>query len=252
MGPLAHWAQDAVNSSLIVGLPVALLAGFVSFFSPCVLPLLPGYLSYATGLSAGEVVQGTGRRRRMLAGTSLFVLGFGVVFVVFGVVAGGLGAALATHLRTIEIIAGLVCIVVGLIFADAIPLGQRTVRPARVGAVGLAAAPLLGAAFAFGWTPCIGPTLSVVMSLAMSEGSAVRGGVLAVAYALGLGLPFIIIGLAFDRFAGTVAWFKRHGRAVQRVGGVLLIIVGLLLLSGWWNVAVRSVQTLLAGIEAPL
>ncbi len=175
------WVTEAIGGSMLLAIPVALLAGLVSFFSPCVLPLLPGYLSYATGLGASEIAAGVDRsaRGRVLLGTALFVAGFALVFVSTGAVFGGLGRVLVQHQRVVSIIAGLVSIVLGLIFMGAVGFGQSTVRPGRVRAVGIAAAPLLGIAFGVGWTPCIGPALSVVLSLALNEGTAGRGALLA-------------------------------------------------------------------------
>lgn len=225
----------AVGGSMVLALPVAVLAGLVSFFSPCVLPLLPGYLSYATGLSASDVTSGRGSRARILAGTSLFILGFALVFVSTGALFGGLGGLLLAHARTISIVIGVLAVLLGLIFAGVIPLGQRTVRLGGVPRVGIAAAPLLGLVFGLGWTPCIGPTLSVVLTLAVNEATALRGAVLALAYALGLGLPFLAAGLAFDRLGGTLAWVRRHHGLLQRLGGGLLVVVGLLLVTGVWD-----------------
>lgn len=229
------WFAQAAGGSMLLALPVAVVAGAVSFFSPCVLPLLPGYLSYATGLAASEVTEGRGGRGRMLAGTSLFVLGFALVFVSTGALFGGLGGFLLTWSRPITIVVGILAIVLGLVFAGVLRLGQRTVRINRAPAVGLAAAPLLGVVFGLGWTPCIGPTLSVVLTLAINEGTALRGAVLALAYALGLGIPFLLAGLAFERFSSTADWFKQHHGVVQRLGGGMMVLVGLLLVSGLWD-----------------
>lgn len=246
MGPilldLGSWAAQNVGGGLPLALPVALLAGLVSFFSPCVMPLLPGYLSYATGLSATEVVEGRGSRWRMLAGSALFVLGFAFVFVASGVAAGTLGRALLAYARPLTIVLGIVTIVLGLVFAGVLPLGQRDLRFHRIPRVGVAAAPLLGVLFGVGWTPCIGPTLTVVMSLAMTEGSAVRGGVLAFVYALGLGIPFVIAGLAFTRMSKAVSFVRRHQMAMMRIGGGLMILVGILLLTGGWDILMAEAR----------
>ena len=232
---LAGWATEAVGGSMAAALPVALLAGLVSFFSPCVVPLLPGYLSYATGLGAAEVVEGSKHRGRMLAGASLFVLGFAVIFVITGVVAGTAGRALAQYHLIISRVLGVVVIILGLIFAGVLRIGQRDLRLHRVPAVGVAAAPVLGVVFALGWTPCLSPTLGVVVNLGFSEGTALRGGLLGFTYALGLGIPFVLAGLAFTRMARAVSFLRRRQQLVMRIGGVLLVTVGVLLVTGTWD-----------------
>lgn len=246
---IGTWAQGAVSGGLVLALPVALLAGLVSFFSPCVVPLLPGYLSYATGLSATDVMEGRGPRLRLLAGSALFVLGFALVFVLQGVAAGSIGRALLQHQRALTIVLGILAILLGLIFAGLVPLGQRDLRFHRVPKVGVAAAPLLGLLFGLGWTPCIGPTLAVVLSLAMTEGSAVRGGVLAFVYALGLGIPFVLAGLAFARMNKVVRFVRRHQRLLMRIGGGLMIAVGVLLLTGGWEVLMAEVRQWATGFD---
>src|SRR5215213_5971587 len=232
---LATWAETTVGGSMALALPVALLAGLVSFFSPCVVPLLPGYLSYATGLGAAEVVEGSPHRGRMLAGASLFVLGFAVVFVITGVVAGSAGRLLAQYREVITRVLGVLIIVLGLIFAGLLPIGQRDLRPHRVPAVGVAAAPLVGMVFALGWTPCISPTLGVVVNLGFNEGTAARGGLLGFVYALGLGIPFILAGLAFSRLSRAVGFLRQRQQLIMRIGGFLMVGVGLMLVTGAWD-----------------
>lgn len=230
---MAEWFAESMTGSMLVALPIAVLAGAISFFSPCVVPLLPGYLSYVTGLSAAEL--GSRRRGRMLAGTGLFVAGFSSVFILTGVVFGAVGDALIEHQTTITRVLGGLTVVLGLVFLGGIGFLQKDVRVHRVPAVGIAAAPLLGVLFGFGWTPCIGPTLGTVMTLAATEGSAGRGATLAMVFSLGLGIPFIVAALAFRRTLAAVAWVRRHQVLVIRVGGVLMIAVGLLLLTGVWE-----------------
>jgi cytochrome c-type biogenesis protein len=249
---LATWAETAVGGSMALALPVALLAGLVSFFSPCVVPLLPGYLSYATGLGAAEVVEGSPHRGRMLAGASLFVLGFAVVFVITGVVAGSAGRLLAQYREVITRVLGVLIIVLGLIFAGVLRIGQRDLRIHRVPTVGVAAAPLIGVVFALGWTPCLSPTLGVVVNLGFNEGTALRGGLLGFVYALGLGIPFVLAGLAFTKMASAVAFLRERQQLIMRIGGVLMIIVGVLLASGTWNTLTAVLRQWAASFETVL
>lgn len=231
---LASWASAAIGGSMALAIPVALLAGIVSFFSPCVVPLLPGYLSYMTGVGAADVAAGH-RRGRMLLGTALFVLGLAVVFVATGVAIGALGSLLLEYQRVITRVLGVVIIVLGLAFAGVISLGDRELRIQRLPAAGLAAAPVLGAVFAFGWTPCIGPALAVVFNLGLNEGTALRGGLLGFVYALGLGIPFMVAGVAFTAMNRTVGVLRRHQAAVMRIGGLMMVAVGVLLVTGLWD-----------------
>ncbi|MFT4166805.1 MAG: cytochrome c biogenesis protein CcdA [Microlunatus sp.] len=219
---------------MALAIPVALLAGIVSFFSPCVVPLLPGYLSYMTGVGAADVAAGH-RRGRMLLGTALFVLGLAVVFVATGVAIGALGSLLLEYQRVITRVLGVLIILLGLGFAGVISFGNRELRIQRLPAAGLAAAPVLGAVFAFGWTPCIGPALAVVFNLGLNEGTALRGGVLGFVYALGLGIPFMVAGVAFSAMNRTVGVLRRHQVAVLRVGGLMMVTVGVLLVTGLWD-----------------
>lgn len=248
---IAEWFVEQVNSgTMLLALPVAAVAGLVSFFSPCVVPLLPGYVSYATGLSGADLE--TARRGRMLAGTVLFVLGFTVWFVALGTASGALGEWLWLYKRQISVVLGGLTVVVGLVFMGVVPWLQRDVRVHRLPAVGLAAAPLLGMLFAIGWTPCLGPTIAAVQSLALTEGTAGRGAVLSVAYSLGLGIPFVLLGLAYRRTLGAVRWVRRHQVWVTRFGGLMLVVVGLLLLTGWWELWVGQMRGWIVGFEVPV
>jgi cytochrome c-type biogenesis protein len=238
---LGDWfASTALSGSLLLAVPVALVAGLVSFFSPCVVPLLPGYLSYATGLSGADLE--SARRGRMVLGSSLFVLGFSAVFVALGTASGALGDWLVIYTREISVVLGAITILVGIAFLGFVPWMQRDVRVHKVPSVGLGAAPLLGVLFGLGWTPCIGPTLSAVQVLAFQEGTAGRGALLSLAYRIGLGMPFIIAALAFRRMLGAVAWVRRHQAWVTRIGGVMLIAVGLLLVTGVWDLWVAYLR----------
>lgn len=239
---MGDWFHSSVGGSMALGIPIAIITGLISFFSPCVLPLLPGYLSYATGLSGADLAAGRGRQGRMLAGALLFVLGFTVVFVLIGVAGGTFGAWLTEHKRTFDIILGLVTIVLGLAFLGLVPALQRDVRFHRVPAVGLLAAPLLGFLFAVGWTPCMGPTLGVMFNLAYSSGTALHGGTLLAFYSLGLGIPFVVFALLWRRALGTLAFIRRHIGWVTRIGGVMFVLIGVALLTGWWDWGVQWIQ----------
>jgi cytochrome c-type biogenesis protein len=248
---IGDWfTQTALSGSMLLALPVALVAGLVSFFSPCVVPLLPGYLSYATGLSGADLE--SARRGRMVLGSLLFVLGFSFVFVAYGALFGSLGDYLITYTRQISIVLGSLTILLGVVFVGLVPWLQRDVRVHRVPAVGLVAAPLLGALFGLGWTPCIGPTLTAVQALAVNEGTAGRGALLSLAYSLGLGLPFLAAGLAFRRTLGAVRWVRRHQAWVTRLGGIMLIVVGVLLVTGLWDQWVGGLRALFPVFEAPV
>ncbi|MEI2811776.1 MAG: cytochrome c biogenesis protein CcdA [Nocardioides sp.] len=242
---MVEWFRATADSgTLLLAIPVAVIAGLISFFSPCVIPLVPGYLSYATGLSGAQLASGDANppRGRMIAGSSLFVLGFTAVFVAWGVLFGAVGAWLVTWQRPITIVLGLLTILLGLVFMGVVPLFQRDVRIHAVPAVGLAAAPMLGAIFALGWTPCVGPTLGVIYSLAANEATAGRGALLSAFYALGLGLPFLLAGLAYQRALSAFAVIRRHQAWVMRAGGLMLVAVGVALVTGWWDYAVQWLQ----------
>jgi cytochrome c-type biogenesis protein len=250
--PLQGWVENSIQGGLLLALPVALLAGLVSFFSPCCLPLLPGYLSYATGLGVSEISAGRTPRGRMVLGTALFVLGFAVVFTLTGATVGGLGGVLLVHQRLISVIAGVVIIGLGLLFAGWLPIGQSTLKLSRAPKVGVAAAPLLGLVFAIGWTPCIGPALSVVLSLAFTEGSAGRGALLSFVYALGLGIPFLLAAVAFGSFGRLVGFVQRHQRVFQLVGAALMVLVGVALVTGVWDRAMAELRQVVVNWGTPI
>jgi cytochrome c-type biogenesis protein len=245
------FAGLVTDGPLLVAAAVAALVGLISFASPCVLPLVPGYLSYVAGLvgtgygPAGAVPGPGGTatavrtqvspRTRMILGAVLFVLGFTAVFVAFGTAFGGLGRLLLEHADVLNRVFGVVTILVGLGFLGWLPLLQRTKRISARPAAGLAGAPLLGIVFGLGWTPCLGPTLSAVYSLAFSEATAARGALLGLAYCLGLGIPFVLVAIGARWAMGATAFLRRHARTVTRVGGAVLVLVGLLLLTGAWS-----------------
>jgi len=275
--------QLVTSGPLILALPVAAAAGAVTFLSPCCLPLVPGYLSFVTGMagaggpsspaapasvpaspggaaSAAAGGAGTGvavaapplaatgavpPRGRVVAGTALFVLGFSVVFVAYGAALGGLGHLLTGHARALTQVLGGLTILLGLLFAGALDrfsFAGRIVRPSARPKAGLAGAPLLGVMFGLGWTPCIGPTLTAVLALSASTGTVARGAVLAFVYALGLGVPFVLVSFGFQVAMRAFAFFRRHARLVTRIGGAMLICVGLLEVTGAWSTFMAWLQ----------
>ncbi|RKS69167.1 cytochrome c-type biogenesis protein [Motilibacter peucedani] len=230
-----------VSGPLVLAVPVALAAGLVSFASPCVLPLVPGYLSYVTGLSGEEIAER--RQGRVLLGTLLFVLGFSVVFVVEGALVGAAASVfLREHQDALQRGLGALTVVFGLAFAGALPGVSREWRLHTRPRLGLAGAPLLGALFGLGWTPCLGPTIGAVLTLAARDGSAARGAGLAAAYCVGLGLPFLVAGLAYRRALGTFKVIRAHSAWVMRLGGAMLVTVGLLLVTGTWGELIVELQ----------
>ncbi|MER6052374.1 cytochrome c biogenesis protein CcdA [Streptomyces sp. BHT-5-2] len=234
--------QTVLSGALIAAVPVALFAGLVSFFSPCVLPLVPGYMSYVTGVTGTDLADA--RRGRMLAGAGLFVLGFTAVFVSGGALFGFFGKTLQDYKDVISRVLGVLMILLGLAFAGVLKrFGQREVRFHKKPAMGLAGAPVLGVLFGVGWTPCLGPTLTAVNTLSFYDASAGRGALLTVAYCLGLGLPFIAVALAFRRMLGAFGWVKRHYVWVMRAGGGMMIALGVLLLTGVWDILMSQLQS---------
>jgi cytochrome c-type biogenesis protein len=245
------FSDTVLNGSLLLALPVALLAGVVSFLSPCVLPLVPGYLGYVTGLTGVDLAKQ--RRGRMVAGIGLFVLGFTAVFVATGAVFGQLGSWLAISSGWLTRVLGIVVVLMGIVFMGGLGIFQREARVHARPPAGLWGAPLLGITFGLGWVPCIGPTLAAVQVLAFSDGpSAYKGALLTFVYCLGLGVPFLLIALGLRRGLGAMAFFKKHRRALQGAGGGLLILVGVLMVSGVWTYWISQLQIWIGTVELPV
>ena len=229
-------AETVTGGSLLLAIPLALLAGFVSFASPCVLPLVPGYLGVVTGVTGAELTEPVApRHSRILTGVGLFIAGFSLVFISYGALLGYAGGVLLEYQEPIQRVLGVVIIVMGIGFMGAFPWLQREVRWHVSPNLGIWTAPVLGVLFGVGWTPCIGPTLAAVQALVFTEGSALRGALLSLAYCIGLGVPFLVIALAFRRMAGAVKWLRQHSLWVLRFGGATLILIGVLLVTGFWN-----------------
>jgi cytochrome c-type biogenesis protein len=267
------FAHTAAHGPLLLAGLASLAAGVVSFLSPCVLPLVPGYLSYVTGLSGSELggearprrlsvgpgaaaatvaAPAPGRRYRVLAGSALFVLGFSVLFTLYGAAFGGAGQALREHADLLGRVLGGITIVLGLSFVGLVPGLARERRLHRLPSVGLAGAPLLGVLFGLGWTPCVGPTLGAVQSLAFSSASPWRGAVLSFVYCVGLGVPFLVAALAYRRALGAFAAVKRHYRTVMGVGGLLLVAIGALLVTGEWTQLTYQLRDVVPGFTTAI
>lgn len=228
-----------LSGSMLLAIPIALLAGIVTFISPCVLPLVPGYLGYVSGTASTKT--------RLIAGSVLFVLGFTVVFVTLGVLAGAAGLMFVAQNQWVQLVLGLLVVIFGLALIGQFGFLQRTIKLPVSPKVGLAGAPLLGVVFAFGWTPCIGPTLSAVLVLASDSSDPVRGAVLATVYSLGIGIPFIAIAAGFSWATRSVDFVKRHLRAFNLVGGSLLVLIGILLMTGLWARFTTWLQVVIGG-----
>ncbi|WP_293171139.1 cytochrome c biogenesis CcdA family protein [Microcella sp.] len=242
--------EIVLSGNLLLALPIALAAGFLAFASPCVLPLVPGYLAYIGGFTrAEEFEKGRGR---LLLGVALFVLGFTAVFVSFSIVFATAGLLLLPWLDLITRIAGVIVIVMGLVFIGQVSFLQRTLTPSITTTTGLAGAPLLGIVFGLGWAPCIGPTLIAVNALVLGEGDLGRAALIGTAYSLGLGVPFLLVALGFRWVAGATAWLKRNIRVINIIGGALLIVIGLMMVTGLWQLFVSSLSAVIGGTVTPL
>ncbi|MGK3951456.1 cytochrome c biogenesis CcdA family protein [Microbacterium sp. I2] len=267
------------DGSLLVAIPIAVLAGLVSFLSPCVLPLVPGYLGFIGGAVAprpvpveragvssrlarsttetkGAVTTDAATeapaRGRLVLGVLLFIAGFTVVFVSIAMLGGTLGRFLLEYQDLITRILGVVVIAMGLVFIGAFGWAQRIARPQVRSNLGLVGAPLLGIALGIGWAPCIGPTLAVILTMAFDSGSAARAALLGVAYSLGLGIPFLLLTLGFGWATRSVSFVRRHIRVVNLVGGAVLVVLGLLMVTGVWTAIMAQLQGVFASVPAPL
>jgi cytochrome c-type biogenesis protein len=229
--------DQLLGGTLIAALPIAVFAGLISFLSPCVLPLVPGYVAYATGFSIS--------RGKVLLGSTLFVLGFTFVFASYGLAFGGLGSQIAEHEELITKILGIFTIAMGAIFLGLFPFAP-TIAPKISTTGGIAGAPLLGILFGVGWTPCIGPALATVQTLAFNESSAIRGAILSIGYGVGLGVPFILSGLYLDRSKKIRTFFLRNGLTVSKIGGVLLILIGFMQVTGVWSDLMINLRSLIS------
>jgi cytochrome c-type biogenesis protein len=256
--------QLVANGNLLLAMPVAAAAGFISFASPCVLPLVPGYLSYVSGVSGQEVGRGVsgrevgrggGQLRRLLAGVALFVLGYSLVFVALGATLGALTSWLFAHHAVVTRIAGVGVIAMGLFLAGVVKPAfmyrERRLRYDRIPA-GLAGALPLGMAFGFGWTPCIGPTLGAVLGLTAAGGGLGRGALLLFVYSLGLGIPFVIAALGFRGAVGRFPALRRRFRVFELAGGGMLVVIGLLLVTGLWDSLITQLRVWSGSVNLPL
>jgi len=231
------FVEQIMSGFLVTALPVAFVAGVISFLSPCVLPLVPGYLSFAAGFSAS--------RGKVFLGSILFVFGFSTVFVSYGAVFGGIGNHLVTHEELISRVLGVLTIFLGFVFLGKFPFAP-TFRPRMKTTGGLIGAPILGFLFGVGWTPCIGPALAAVQTLAFQESSAVRGALLSLGYCFGLGLPFIASGIFLDRSEKLRKYLVKRGDVISKVGGIFLIVIGLLEVTGLWGQLMNSMRSLIS------
>ncbi|GAA1997601.1 cytochrome c biogenesis CcdA family protein [Microbacterium pumilum] len=269
-------AGIVADGSLLLAIPIAVLAGLISFLSPCVLPLVPGYLGFIGGavtprVSTGSAADGGGpavaakgaagsrtavqveapARGRLLLGVILFIAGFTLVFISVAMLGGTLGRFFLEYAEAITRVLGVVIIAMGLVFIGVFGMAQRTIRPQVRGNLGLIGAPLLGIALGIGWTPCIGPTLAVILGMSFDGGSAARGAILGLAYSLGLGIPFVLITLGFGWATRSVTFLRRHIRAVNLIGGGILIVLGILMVTGVWTAFMTQLQGVFSSVPLP-
>ena len=250
LGPT--FAETAAAGPLLLGILAAAAAGLISFASPCVVPLVPGYISYLASVVGGEVTYdeelgvGVGKRRQwaVVGAALLFILGFTVVFVLATVSVFGAISALTLNAELLMRVGGVITIVMGVVFMGLVPFLQSDTRMAPKRWSTWLGAPLLGGVFALGWTPCLGPTLAAIISVSVgTEGmTAVRGTLLIVGYCLGLGLPFLLVALGSARAMRTVSWMRKHSRSIQIIGGVAMVLVGLALLTGAWGAFINFIR----------
>lgn len=241
---IADIGQTILSGSMLLAIPIAIAAGFLSFASPCVLPLVPGYLSFISGLSHNEIQNAEGmtqQKSRLVVGALGFIAGFSFLFVTAGAAFGQVGSWFKSQQTGLNIVLGLVVIVMGASFLGWIPAAQQDFRIRRRIQDGVWSAPLLGLVFGLGWAPCIGPTLAAVLTLSFEEGP-IRGAVLALAYSVGLGLPFLLVALAYRRSLVATKFLRKHSRTITKIGGALLVIIGFALLTGWWEILTIILQ----------
>lgn len=239
------------SGTLFAAIPLAFVAGLLAFLSPCVLPLIPGYLAYIGGFAI-TAQPSPADRARVLVGMTGFVVGFGAVFLSLSVVFGALGLALLPWLDVILRVAGVVLIVMGVVFMGGFVRLQRDITPQWRTRAGVWGAPFLGVVFALGWVPCVGPTLIAVQTLAFESGDIGRAVVLGVAYWLGLALPFVLVAVFLGRILPALNWAKRHIRAINVSGGVMLILIGVLMLVGLWRPFLSLVGVMVSGFTPAL